>query len=151
MNPEPTKDFRDFVALLNRHKVKYVLIGGYAVAFHGHPRFTKDVDFLVERSRENAEALLSVLADFGFQSLGFTSDDLLVEDTGFYLGNPPYRIDVLNCAPGITFQEAWESRIEAEIAGVTCQVLSRELLIRSKRASGRPTDLDDADKIERRQ
>lgn len=100
MNPPSTKDFLEFVRLLNRHGVKYVLIGGYAVGWHGHPRVTKDIDFFVERSPENAAAILRVLEEFGMSCLGITADDLTKEGTCVYFGNPPFRIDLLNFAEG---------------------------------------------------
>jgi hypothetical protein len=145
-----TKDFRDFVALLNELEVRYVLVGGYAVAWHGYPRFTKDIDFFVERSRENAERLLEVLNRFGLGSLGFTLDDLLAENTGLYFGFPPTRIDLINFADGLSFEEAWASRETGEIEQMPFYVLSRATLIKNKRASGRAQDLADVEKLEER-
>lgn len=149
MKLEWTKDFRDFVALLNQHGVKYVLLGGYAVAWHGYPRFTKDIDFLVERSRENAEALVRVLDDFGMSGLGFTVEDLIEENTCLYFGHPPYRIDLINFAAGITFEEAWAAREEGEFDGLKFHVINREMLVKNKRATARGQDLVDAEKLER--
>ena len=145
-----TTDFRDFAALLNELDVKYVLVGGYAVAWHGHPRFTKDIDFFVERSRANAERLLQVLDRFGFSSLGVTLEDLLEENTCLYFGHPPNRIDLINFADGLTFDEAWSSREQGEIGQLKFCVASREVLIRNKRAAGRPQDVADAAKLESR-
>lgn len=148
MKLEWTKEFRDFVALLNQHGIKYVLLGGYAVAWHGYPRFTKEIDFLVERSRENAEALVRVLDESGMSGLGFTVDDLLEENTCVCFGHPPFRIDVLNFAAGVSFEEVWATREEGEFDGLK-HVISREMLVKNKRATARGQDLVDAEKLER--
>jgi len=149
MKPELTKDFREFVELLDANGVKYVLIGGYAVAWHGHPRFTNDIDFFLERSEQNAAAILRALAQFGMGSLGVVRDDFL-EGGGVFIGHEPYRIDLLTSALGIDFDEAWRTRIVGTWDGVKINVLDRDLLIRSKRAAGRPDDLGDLEKLERR-
>jgi predicted nucleotidyltransferase len=149
MKPELTKDFRDFIASLEKSGVRYVLIGGYAVAWHGHPRYTKDIDFLVEKTEANAEAIVRAFEDFGLGSLGFQKGDFL-EGEGAYFGLPPYRVDLLNCAPGINFEEAWETRIIGDWDGLKVNVLCLELLIRTKRAAGRGDDLADIAKLLRR-
>jgi Nucleotidyl transferase AbiEii toxin, Type IV TA system len=147
---ELTKDFREFVALLNAHGVKYVLVGGYAVAWHGHPRFTKDIDFFVERSVENARAIVTVLGEFGMGSLGISASDLCEENTGVFFGRPPFRVDIINFADGIGFEEAWATRELAEWDGLPINVLSRDLLIRNKRAAARASDLVDVVTLEKR-
>jgi hypothetical protein len=151
MKLELTTDFRDFVALLNDLDVKYVLVGGYAVAWHGHPRFTKDIDFFVERSHANAERLLQVLDRFGFSSLGVTMEDLLEENTCLYFGHPPNRIDLINFADGLTFDEAWASREQGQVDQLRFFVANREVLIKNKRAAGRAQDLADVQKLESRE
>lgn len=90
------KDSREFIELLNAHGVKYVIVGGYAVVWHGHPRFTGDIDFFVERSESNASALEKAVRDFGFGELGLTASDFLEPQTVVQLGRPPYRIDIIN-------------------------------------------------------
>ena len=150
MKQELIPEFRDFVALLNQHEIRYVVVGGYAVGWHGYPRATKDLDFFVERSPENAGKLLRVLAEFGMSSLGLTEADLMEENTGVYFGHPPQRIDLINFAQGITFEQAWETRVVGKFGGVEINWLSRELLLRHKLAAARPQDLADVAKLERR-
>lgn len=145
-----TREFREFAALLNKHGVKYVLVGGYAVGWHGYPRVTKDIDFLVERSPENAAKLMSVPEDFGLSCLGLKQEDFLQEASGVFFGRPPNRIDLLNFADGITFDEAWATKIETLHGDKPLLVISRELLIKNKRAAGRPQDLADVSMLERR-
>jgi hypothetical protein len=137
------KDSREFIALLNACGVRYVVVGGYAVVWHGHPRFTGDVDFFVERSEANAAALEQVITKFGFAGLGLTAKDFLEPETVVQLGRPPYRIDIINFADGIEFEAAWRSRVEAEWDGLPVHILSKELLLVNKRASGREQDLAD--------
>ncbi len=145
-----TQDFRDFVASLNRNEVKYVLVGGYAVGWHGAPRVTKDVDFFIERSVENVERTIRAIEDFGLSCLDFSAADLLAENSGIFFGTPPYRVDVINFAQGITFEEAWASRIVDDLEGMALNVINRELLIQNKRSTGRPQDQVDAAVLERR-
>ena len=138
------KDSREFVALLNSHHVKYLVIGGYAVAWHGHPRFTGDVDFLVESSPENARALVSVLDSFGFGFLKLTETDFQKPATVFQFGRPPHRIDLLTTADGIEFAEAWASRESVVWDDLPVNVISKALLLKNKLATGRAQDLADA-------
>ena len=138
------KDSREFVALLNSHHVRYLVIGGYAVAWHGHPRFTGDVDFWVESSPENARALVAVLDAFGFGFLKLTEADFQKPATVFQLGRPPQRIDLLTTADGIEFAEAWASRESAIWDGLPVNVINKSLLLKNKLATGRAQDLADA-------
>ena len=101
------KDIREFVALLLSRKVDFLLVGGYALAFHGSPRFTEDIDFLVMVSPENAARLEQVLQEFGFGELGVTAAHFLEPDQVIQLGRSPNRIDILTGASGITWEEAW--------------------------------------------
>src|SRR5437773_2404370 len=107
-----TKDLREFIELLNSQKVKYLILGGYALAYHGHPRFTGDIDFLVECSSSNSKALVKALDLFGFSSLGIQETDFLKSETVVQLGRPPHRIDLLTSASGIDFDQAWQSKID---------------------------------------
>jgi len=142
-------DTREFVELLNRLEVKYVMLGGYAVAWHGHPRLTKDVDFFIEASMQNGERVAAALNEFGMGSLGLTAEDVSL-GIGVHFGRPPWRIDLVAEADGITFAEAWASRVEADWDGLKVNMLSRELLLQNKRASGRLEDLADVAKLEKR-
>jgi hypothetical protein len=141
------KDIREFVALLNAHGVKYVIGGGYAVVWHGYPRFTGDIDFLVERSAANAAALEKAVFDFGFGQLGLKAKDFLTPKTVVQLGRPPQRIDILNFADGITFKEAWRTRVRAVWNDVPVYILSKRLLLKNKRATGRTQYLADFEKF----
>ena len=137
-----SKDLREFIALLNSTKVKYVVVGGHAVAFHGYPRFTGDMGFFVERSPENAASLVEVLSDFGFGKLGMKAADFLEPEVVVQLGRPPNRIDILTSIDGVEFDEAWNSRITSS-AGLELFFISKELLLCNKRAAGRAQDLAD--------
>lgn len=138
------KDSREFVALLNSHHVKYLVIGGYAVAWHGHPRFTGDVDFWVESSPNNARALVAALEAFGFGFLKLTEADFQKPSMVFQLGRPPYRIDLLTTADGVEFAEAWASRESVMWDDLPVNVINKPLLLKNKLATGRPQDLADA-------
>ena len=96
-------DFKEFIALLNANDVHYLVVGGYAVALHGYPRYTKDLDIWIERSAENADRIVKALQEFGFGSLGLKADDFLVTDQIIQLGYPPRRIDLLTALPGVEF------------------------------------------------
>jgi hypothetical protein len=141
------KNLRDFVALLNAHDVRYLVVGGYAVAYHGSPRMTGDIDFFVEASQENARKLETVLSEFGFAGLGLTPADFLEPDTIIQLGYPPNRIDLITSLSGVTFAPAWEQRVSAEVDGVTLVFVGKETLLANKAASGRPKDLADLDAL----
>jgi hypothetical protein len=96
---------RKFIGLLNRHGVEYLVVGGYALALHGRPRHTGDLDIWIKVSEENAQRMLQVLKDFGLASLGFEKDDFLKEGYVTQIGYPPLRIDILNTIDGVSFQE----------------------------------------------
>jgi hypothetical protein len=142
-----SKDSREFVELLNSTKVKYLLVGGHAVGYHGHPRFTGDIDFFVERSVENAEKLEKVFAEFGFASLGFKAKDFLEHGIVIQLGRPPNRIDILTSIDAVEFADAWRTKVKAVLEGLPVFVISKELLIRNKQATDRTQDRADIEKI----
>jgi uncharacterized nucleotidyltransferase DUF6036 len=143
------KDLREFIELLNSHEVEYLIVGGHAVAFHGYPRLTVDIGCFVRPSTANARRLTAVLQAFGFGTVvdeqAFTSPDKIIQ-----LGRPPNRIDLLTGISGISFDEAWENRVSAQLDGVPVAFIGRETLLRNKRASGRAKDLADIAEIERR-
>ena len=143
-------DLREFVALLNSNEVEYLVVGGYAVAYHGYPRLTKDIDILVNAIPENAAKLENALIDFGFESVGLTASDFTKPNQIIQLGYPPNRIDLLTSINGVDFEQAWQRRVEVDLEGVPSKVIGREDLISSKLASGRPQDLADARKLQRR-
>jgi hypothetical protein len=137
------KDLREFVALLNADHVKYVIVGGYAVAFHGRPRFTGDIDVFVESSIDNSARIIDVLKTFGFGELDVKAEDLHQDDLVLQLGFPPNRIDLMTAIDGVKFDQAWATRVEAMVDDLPIRFISRELLIQNKRTAGRPKDMAD--------
>lgn len=141
-------DFKEFVQLLNAHNVRYLVVGGYAVAFHGYPRNTKDIDIWIWPESANVDRLLRALADFGFASLGLDAADFLKPDQIIQLGYPPARIDLLTTVPGIDFEDCYRARLEVQVGEVAVNLIDFENLKRNKRASGRPQDLADLANLE---
>ena len=142
-------DFRDLFAALNAAGVRYLLVGGYALAFHAEPRFTKDLDVWVEPLPENAARVMKALADFGAPLQGVTFEDFARPGIVFQMGVPPNRIDVLTGVDGVTFEEAWPGRAESSYGDQAITVIGRSDLVRNKRASGRPQDLLDVQMLDR--
>jgi len=141
------QDFKEFLQLLNDHKVRYLLIGGYAVAFHGYPRYTKDLDVWIWLEAENAKRLIVALEQFGFGSLGLSDADFLEPDQIIQLGYPPSRIDLLTSVPGVDFETCDAVRIETLIDGTLVKFIDLENLKKNKQATGRPQDLADIDNL----
>jgi hypothetical protein len=141
------QDFKEFVESLNANQVKYLVVGGYAVALHGYPRYTKDLDIWIERTSENASRLIKALQDFGFSSLGLEPQDFLEEDQIIQLGYPPNRIDLLTSVPGVDFEACYPLKVEIDIKGVKVNFIDLESLKKNKRASGRLQDLADLEKL----
>ncbi len=142
------QDFREFVQSLNDNGVRYLVIGGYALAFHGHPRYTKDLDIWVQASPENARRMIKALTDFGFASLGLEPEDFMEPDKVIQLGYPPARIDLLTKPSGVDFEPCYVNRIQVEIDGVQVNFIDLENLKRNKRAAGRNQDLADLENLE---
>lgn len=136
-------DWREFLSLLISHRVRFVVIGGHAVAAHAKPRFTKDLDVFVDPTPANAKRLLAALEEFGFGNVGLTAADLATPDKVVMLGVAPQRIDILTGITAVRFAEAWRTRIRVRTSAGTLPVLSRALLARNKRAAGRPQDIAD--------
>ena len=133
-----SKDLREFVALLNSNEVDYLVVGAFAVAFHGFPRYTADLDILVRPSPDNARRVLKVPEQFGFAPLGITTHDLETYGMVIQLGVKPNRIDLLTGISGVTFEEAWHSRTLGDLDGVSAKFIGREALIRNKEHTGQP-------------
>jgi hypothetical protein len=146
---EPTlpEDFKEFLKLLNDADVQYLLIGGYAVGYHGYPRATADMDIWVAISPDNATKLVGVFHRFGMQDPHVTP--ALFQERGkiIRMGVPPMRIEVLTEIDGVDFAECHAARVTADIDGQPVPVISREHLLRNKRASGRHKDLDDIENL----
>ncbi|HEX7603105.1 MAG TPA: hypothetical protein VF316_15920, partial [Polyangiaceae bacterium] len=144
-------DFRDLLIELRNAEADFVVLGGHAVAFHGHPRATKDLDILVRPSPENAVRVYRALAAFGAPLTAFAvqADDFATYDGVLQIGLPPRRIDILNRADGITFDEAIAEAKTFEIEGRAIPVIGLDALLRNKRAAGRLQDLADVEALER--
>ncbi|HEX9984377.1 MAG TPA: DUF6036 family nucleotidyltransferase [Thermoanaerobaculia bacterium] len=140
-------DLKEFIALLNSHNVDYLVVGGHAVAFHGHPRFTGDIDFFVRTTTENAQRLLRVLDMFGFGGIGIAEDDLITQGRVISLGQPPNRIDILTSISGVGFDSAWESRVQTVMDDQPVTLLGWTDLLKNKEASGRQKDKADLEKL----
>jgi len=144
-----TPDFSDMLSALSAEGVEHLLVGAYAMAVHGVPRATGDIDLWVRPSPENAEKVLRALARYGAPIAGLTVDDLSRPGTVFQIGVAPNRVDVLTAIDGVDFQEAWSRRITTEIEGMSVPVIGFDDLVRNKRATDRPRDRADAEELER--
>lgn len=138
-----SQDFKEFLKLLNKNSVDYLVVGGYAVGFHGFPRYTGDIDIWVNATTENAERVLKTLDDFGFGDFNLSKEDFLIKKNLFQLGNPPFRIDILVSIDGVDFEEAFLSKIVKNIDGVDINFIGLNELIKNKQASSRDKDLID--------
>jgi predicted nucleotidyltransferase len=146
---ELDKDFKEFIELLNEYKVKYLVIGGYAVNFHGYPRYTKDIDFWLWMTKENIQNLIQAIRQFGFGSLDLEIKDFLTPENIIQLGFEPYRIDLLVAVDGVDFEECYKRRTEAQLDGTDVNFLSLQDLITAKKKTGRLQDLADAEQLEK--
>jgi hypothetical protein len=137
------RDWRAFIESLNSRGVEYLIVGAVALAHHGFPRYTGDLDILVRNSPENAQRLEGVLQSFGFSALGLKAADFIDSYQVVQLGLPPNRIDLLTSITGVSFEEAWRERIEAVLEGMRVNFIGRQALIQNKKATRRPQDLAD--------
>ena len=141
------KDYEEFFALLNNEKVKYLIVGAYAIAYHAQPRFTGDIDIFVEVNTKNAVRLTAAVKKFGFANVGLASTDFLKPNHIIQLGYPPLRIDLLTNIDGVTFHTAWGNRVRGKFGKQPVWYISKKDLIRNKKASGRIRDLLDLELI----
>lgn len=141
------KDFEAFIELLNKSDVKYLVVGGYAFAVHAHPRFTNDIDFFIQTKKSNVDKIISALKEFGFDNSMIHHDDFMQKDKVIQLGEPPYRIDILTSIDGINFEEAWDKKIVGNYGNQVLYFISKEDLIKNKKATGRKKDLDDLNEL----
>ena len=140
------RDFKEFAELLNAHRVDYLVVGGYALAAHGHPRYTGDIDFWIRPGADNIAQLLTALTAFGFGSLGLCAEDFTL-DTVIQLGHPPARIDLLTAIDGVSFDACFSRREQLVFAGVPLNIIGLEDFKLNKQASGRPKDLLDLESL----
>lgn len=142
-----SKDFREFIASLNSNNVRYLVLGAYALAFHGHPRYTKDLDVWIAADPDNVSRVLKALDDFDFGDLGISAKDLSSSGMVVQLGYPPNRIDILNSPSGVEFHECFASKIEVDLDGLKIPIIDVENLKKNKRAAGRLQDLADVEAL----
>ncbi|HSA33107.1 MAG TPA: hypothetical protein P5077_05220 [bacterium] len=146
--PTPQKEFKELFASLNARGVDYLVVGAYAMAFHGVPRFTGDVDVLVRPTKENAKRLLAALDDFGFSSLGLKAADFCEPDQVVQLGVAPLRVDILTSITGVSWEEADRNKSKTTYGGVPVPFIGINEIIANKRAVGRTKDLADIELLE---
>lgn len=144
------KDFEDFLELLNKHKVEYMVVGGYALAFHGKPRYTGDLDIWINITSENALLMVQVVKEFGMQSLGLEEVDFLRPGYITQIGYPPLRIDILNHIDGLEFKEAKKEVQIIDADGLSVRYIGLHDFVKNKLASGRPQDLSDIKDIQKK-
>lgn len=143
------KDFKEFIQLLEKFEVQYLIVGGYALAYHGYPRFTQDIDFWIFIQKENAIKIIQVIRAFGFASLDLNEHDFLVPENVIQLGFPPNRIDILTEIDGVSFEKAYPSRKELKLDDLSIQFIGLDELIQNKKSSGRLQDLADIEMLEK--
>jgi predicted nucleotidyltransferase len=143
------KDFEDFVKLLNQNHVAYMIVGGYALAFHGKPRHTGDLDIWIQNSDDNSDKLVNVIKEFGLGSLGLTKADFLQEGYVTQIGYPPLRIDILNSIDGVNFDDAFQNKLLINIDGLDINYIGLKDFIDNKIASGRSQDIVDLKEIKK--
>ena len=142
-----SRDFKEFVALLNSHGVEYLVVGGYAVVMHGRPRYTGDLDIWVRSSPDNAARLMRTLNEFGFGELGLKEADFLKREHVVQLGYPPFRIDLLTDIDGVKFDAAWPQKQVVIHDGLNINLIGLSDLKKNKKATGRPRDIDDLENL----
>jgi len=142
------KDYKEMLQCLLEENVRFLLVGAYAVAVHGFPRATKDIDFFVWATPENAANLMRALAKFGAPLHDISEADLSSEGVVFQIGNSPRRIDIITNISGVKFEQAYANKTTISIEGIEVPVISLEDLIINKRASARTQDLADVEKLE---
>jgi hypothetical protein len=145
-------EFKELLSIFNAKRVRYLVVGGYAVSLHAQPRSTQDIDILIAADVENAKAVFSALRDFGAPLEGLTPADFTEKGKFFRMGRAPLAVDILSEIDGVTFEQAWANRVAAEIdpdTGLKAFFISRADLITNKLASGRPQDVADAAALRR--
>lgn len=142
------RDFRELLECFARHDVRYLVVGGWALAAHGVPRLTKDLDLWVWPEATNAERVVEALEEFGFGDMGLGVDDFLDEDVVIQLGYPPNRVDILTSPSGVDFEACWAGRLDVQMDGRAVPFIGLDGLKANERATGRPQDLVDLHALE---
>jgi len=149
MIPLP-RDFREFIQLLNQQRVKYLVVGGYAVGYHGYPRYTGDLDVFVELSETNAEHLSEVFRRFGLTGSDLAAPDFLEKGIVIRMGREPMRLEIINDINGVSFADCFRAKIVARLDGLRVNFIDLAHLRRNKAAAGRPKDLEDLRRLPKR-
>jgi len=141
------QDFKELLELFNKHKVAYLVVGGYALAFHGAPRFTGDIDILLRPDTNNASNVINALSEFGFRDIGLTKEDFDSPGKVIQLGVPPVRIDLLTSLTGVTWETAYPHKTKGTFGGVQVFFIGLKEFITNKKATGRKKDLADLEAL----
>ena len=144
---EIPKDFKELLGLFNSHKVEYLIVGGYALAFHGAPRFTGDIDLLVKADSENAKRILGALDEFGFGSLDLSEADFTLPNNVIQLGVPPVRVDIMTSITGIDWEKAQADKVQGNYGDTTVYFIGKADFIANKKSLGRKKDLADLEAL----
>lgn len=147
---EVQQDFNELLKLLNEHNVKYLIVGGYALAFHGAPRFTGDIDIYVKPDSENAQHVMSALKDFGFGQTGLTEEDFLKPDKVIQLGVPPVRVDIITSISGVTWKEAYSGAVDGKYGSIAVKYIGVDEFIKNKQKTARKKDIADIEALRRK-
>ena len=147
---ETQAHFKELLQLLEKHKAEYLIVGGYAVAFHGYPRFTKDIDIFFRNSRENIDKIKKALVEFGFPEEALKEELFVDPGNIIQFGIVPLRVDIINEIDGVNFDEAVSNSVRGKYGEVEVNFIGRIELIKNKKASGRDQDLVDAKKLEKK-
>lgn len=140
-------EFKELLNLFEKYKVRYLIVGGYAVMKYSEPRYTKDIDVWIATDAENAKLIYASLKEFGAPLANLTPNDFTQKDYFYQMGKPPLRVDVMMSIPGVEFESAWENRVIVKLDGFDISFISRADLIAAKTASGRPQDNIDVEKL----
>lgn len=142
-----SQDFKEFIELLIKNKAEYLIVGGYAVGIHGHPRYTGDLDIWLNPTSQNADRILKSVNEFGFSSFKLSKEDFTKPGNVIQLGYPPLRIDLLTAIDGVTFEECFVNRKEVIMEDLKVNFIGYNDLLKNKRETGRPRDIDDIDNL----
>lgn len=141
------RDFKELLELFNAQKVEYIIVGGYALAFHGAPRYTGDIDILIRPDAENARRVLTALDEFGFGSVGLTEEDFKILDKVVQLGEPPVRVDFMTAISGVSTDDVFSHCVKGKYGDIPVKYIGRDEFILNKRATGRKKDMSDLEAL----
>ena len=140
-------DFKDLLELFNKYQVKFLIVGGYALAFHGAPRMTGDIDLFIDTNSENAQRIMQALGEFGFGDVGLTLQDFILPEKVIQLGVPPVRVDIITSLSGVSWEKAYGSKESGKYGNVPVFYINKELFLFNKRAIGRKKDEADIEAL----